>query len=475
MTLAAILAFWALAGWAWLGRDGGRLVHGFFLSLPFGSFAVLPPGATGGLTLTPTPVVALLILLRCLARRGGVDALLGVALGRRRMLLLFLFWIVAALITAFMPLVMAGRVDIIPFRGEMLGATPLRPTAQNLSQFAYLSISVFVAFAFAVLLRAPDMRQCALRALCLGALATVLTGALDFASAWLPLTPLLDPFRTATYALLVTHEVLGAKRIVGLMPEASAFGSLAVSLLAMLHFGRRAIADRRLREIHAPALMALLVLAVWRSTSSTAYVALGLLGLLAALEWGWRALAARRGSRARRGLGVEFATAAAGLLTVMTLIAVAPGVFDPVVAIFDKMVVHKLTSSSFEERGLWTATSWRAMLATYGVGVGVGSSRASSSVVGVISGTGILGALIFYSFVLQTLSRRAMRGDAEGALLLRAVRWSFGPVFATGLMIGISADFGPLVAFLFGFAAAAARGPAPARLSPREPPPLAAR
>ena len=79
MTIAAILAFWTLAGWAFFGRDGGRLVHGFFLSLPFGSFAVLPPAATGGLTLSPTPIVALLILLRCLVRRGGIDALLTVA------------------------------------------------------------------------------------------------------------------------------------------------------------------------------------------------------------------------------------------------------------------------------------------------------------------------------------------------------------------------------------------------------------
>ena len=473
MDIAAILAFWALAAWAFFGPNGGRLIHAFFVSLPFGSFAVLSPGVTGGLTLTPTPMVALLILLRCLVRRGGLDALLTEALARRRMLLLFLFWVIAALITAFMPRVMAGRVDIIPFRGEMLGATPLRPTAQNVSQFAYLTISVFVAFAFAVLLRAPGMRQCALRALNLGALATVITGALDFASTWLPLTPLLDPFRTATYALLVTHEVLGAKRVVGLMPEASAFGSLAVGLLAMLWFFRRAIADRRLREVHAPVLMILLAVLVWRSTSTTAYVALGLLGLLAALEWCWRALAARRGARARQGLGTEFAVAGASLLVVLGLLALAPGLFDPLVALFDKMVVHKIGSSSFEERGLWTATSWQAMLDTWGVGVGVGSTRASSSVVGVISGTGFLGALLFYAFVLQTLFRRPARGDAEGALLLRAVRWSFGPIFATGLMIGISADFGPLIAFLFGLAAAVARRPVASPVS--EALPIAAR
>ena len=105
---------------------------------------------------------------------------------------------------------------------------------------------------------------------------------------------------------------------------------------------------------------------------------------------------------------------------------------------------------------MWTATSWHALVDSYGVGVGVGSTRASSSVVGVTSSTGFLGALLFYGFVAQTMTRRAKPRDPEGALVLSAVRWSFLPPFAISLMIGISADFGPMLAFLFGLSAAVA-------------------
>ena len=170
----------------------------------------------------------------------------------------------------------------------------------------------------------------------------------------------------------------------------------------------------------------LLVLAVWLSTSSAAYVGLMLFGLVAVLEWIWRAAVLHRSAPGRRGLTVEFWLAGGALAGLMLVILVAPGLLDPVVGLFDTMILRKTSSSSFAERNMWTATSWGAALRSYGIGVGVGSTRASSSVVGVVSSTGFLGA----------------------------VRWSFLPPFATSLLIGISADFGLAFGFLYGLAAA---------------------
>ena len=205
---AAILLFWTIAFWALVGGGGHRLIYVFFASLSFGSLAVLPTAVTGGLTFTPTPIVALLIVLRCLLVRRGFGGMLTVAFSRRRLLLLVLFWTVAVWVTVFMPRIFAGRTDIIPFRGEMHGPSPLHPSLQNVSQLAYLTISVLATIAFATLLRDPNLRRHGLRAVCLGAAFAVATGALDFASSYLPVAPLLDPFRTASYALLVSHEVL---------------------------------------------------------------------------------------------------------------------------------------------------------------------------------------------------------------------------------------------------------------------------
>ena len=76
---------------------------------------------------------------------------------------------------------------------------------------------------------------------------TVFTGALDLASHYLPLQPVLEVFRTATYALLTDVAILDAKRVVGLMPEASSFGGLALAFLASLYFFRRAMPPGRAR------------------------------------------------------------------------------------------------------------------------------------------------------------------------------------------------------------------------------------
>jgi hypothetical protein len=449
MAAIAVVLFWAVAAWGIAG-PGHRLVYVFFAALPFQSFAVLPPAMTGGSSLTPGPVVAMLVVARCLLARRGVDNLLTAALRPERMLLLVLFWVVAVVVTLFMPHVLAGRVVVVPFRGEWLARIPLQPSAQNVSQLLYLTTSVFAAVAFAALLGAPAMRQHTLRALCLGAAVAVATGLVDFASSFLPVAPLLAPFRTASYALLVSHEVLGAKRVVGLTPEASTFGLLCLGLLATLYFLRHAIEGERLRRRVVPGLLGGLAICIWLSTSSAAYVGLILFGLVAAVEWGWRA------ARGRRGVAAELSVVAAALAGVLVILLVAPQAVDRGVAIFDTWVLQKTGSSSFQERQTWTVTSWQALVESRGIGVGVGSTRASSSVVGVTSSTGFLGALLYYGFVLQTLLRRAAPGDEEARRLLAGVRWAFLPPFADSLLIGISADFGLLLAFLYGLAAAVA-------------------
>lgn len=457
MNAAAIGLFWALAAWGALGR--GRLVWLFFAVLPFMSFAVLPVTATGGLTLTPAPVVALLFVGRALVARRGAERFLSDALRPRRMLLLALYWAVAVVVTLFMPRILAGRVLVVPVRAAWMGPVPLWPSAQNLSQLGYLTVSVLLAVAFAGWLGDPARRQRALGALCLGAAVAVATGLLDFASRHLPLEAVLAPFRTASYALLVSDQVLGGKRVVGLMPEASSYGLLCLGFLSLLAFFRREIAGERLRRRGVPVLSGLLVVCIWLSTSSAAYVGLGVLVLALGLDWGWRAAALPRGAPGRRGLAAGARAAGGALALGMLVVVFAPGVTEAVLAQVDAMVVRKSESSSFAERRAWNATSWQALAGSAGLGVGVGSSRASSALVAVLSSTGVVGAGLYLGFVAQTLRRRARPGDAGGAALLGALRWALLAPVAVELMIGTSADFGPFLAFLFGLSAGVAGAP----------------
>ena len=457
MEAIPIAVFWVIVVWT-LFQEKQVLLYLLFASMSFGSFAAIPTEVTGGLTLTPTPLVAMALIARELGSMRGLATAVQSALKPSGLFLLFLFWAVAGFATAFMPRLFAGVVQVVPVRfGDLADSVLLVPTVQNISQFVYVSISVLSVFAFASLLRAETMRRHALVALCFGAAMAVFTGFLDYLSQSTGLESLLEVFRTASYALLIEDEVLGGKRVVGLMPEASAFGTLSLSFLVSLYFFRRAMPAGLLRDRGVPVLMALLLLLIWLSTSSAAYLGLGLFGAAAAAEWCWRVIAAGRNPYLRRGVSSEFwlGAAAAGVLVLAVL--VVPKVFNPMVEMFDAMVLQKSNSSSFEERGMWTRVSLNSLFATHGLGVGLGGTRASNFAVALASNTGVLGAAFYFLFVAQTvLMRRARQGDAKGQAILSAVRWSYLPPFFTSLTIGTTPDFGLYNAFLYGMAAAVA-------------------
>lgn len=455
MNAIPIALFWLLAIWGLLSHRS-VLLYLFFATLPIGAFAVLPTVITGGLTFTPTPILTLLLIARTFLDRGGPAALLSMAVLPQRLMLLALFWLVAAVTTVFMPHLFAGSVLVVPIRGIVSTTAPLQPSAQNVSQFAYLSIAVLSVFAFARLLQAPAMRQHAFRAMCLGGFVTVVTGLLDYASQFLPITPLLEPFRTASYALLTDIEVLGGKRVVGLMPEASAYGAQCLAFLSALYFYRRAIADHLLREIVVPVLLGMLAICAWLSTSSGTYVGLAVLAAVAGVEWFLRINGdERRHAIYRRGLAGEMSVTVGAIIGVAAIAILQPHLFDPVFALVERMVLEKQSSSSFAERGMWRTMAISALRQTHGFGVGLGGTRSSSSVVSVFSSTGVIGGTLFYAFVLQCLLRTTWRASIETQLVVSAFRFSFIPPFVLSLVVG-DADFSGINAFGFGIVAALA-------------------
>ena len=452
MTLLPILVFWALLAW---GMAGPRsvLLYLFFATMPFGAFAVLPTGLTGGLTFTSTPMVALALVLRTFVRPGGAGALLGMALRPERLLLLAAFGVVAVIVTLFMPRLFAGVIEVVPVRGDLDQTVPLRPNQQNISQLAYLLIALASVFAFARLLRDPRLRQHAYRALCLGGAVAVLTGLLDLASGSLPLNGLLAPFRTASYALAVDVEVLGGKRVVGLMPEASAYGGLCLGFLCAIHFYRRAMWQGAVRDIAAPLLVLALIGCIWLARSSGAYVGFAVFVMLAVVDWCLRLGA--RGRGARRGVAGELGFVVVLVIGLCLVVIVTPHALDPLYELVDRMVLQKGSSESFEQRGMWRRVAFEGLLSSQGLGLGLGSARTSSSLVAILSGTGLLGGVLYYGFFLQCLLRTGRDRTGEASFVFSAFRFAAIPGFVVGLMVG-SADFGGMLAFGFGLVSALA-------------------
>lgn len=455
MEALPIVVFWALALWALFQRKQA-LVYLFFASMSFGSFAVIPTELTKGLTFTATPIVALLLIAKQISSTNGFTSFLNNAFDPRSLMLLFLFWVLAGVTTAFMPRFFANVIQIVPVRlGDSTDTAPLVPTVQNLSQFVYMSISVLTVFVFADLLRSKAMQRHAVSALCMGAGIAVLTGLIDFASQYLPLKPALEVFRTASYALLTDVEVLNAKRVVGLMPEASSFGTLTLSFLASIYFFRHAAPPGTMRNYVMPILAALLMLLVWMSTSSAAFLGLALFGLLVVCDWLWRLSFGGRNPYLRLGLMNDFWVAISiATIALMTLV-VLPQLLSPLIELVDETVFKKSGTSSFEERSMWTRVSWRALMGTYGLGVGLGGTRASNFVVALTSNVGLLGGFLYFLFLSTILIvKRASPSDPQRVAWLLAIRWTYLPPFFISLTIGTTADFGMFNAFLFGFAVA---------------------
>lgn len=457
MTFVAIGVYWAIAIWG-LCSSRPILLYLFFCTLPMGSFAVVPPGLTGGLTFVPQPMTALLIIAKTLSNPYRAKIALSAGLDPRRLGLFTAYWAVAVITSVFMPRVFWNLVMIVPVRGDVSGQAPLQPTTQNISQLAYLTISVLAVFAFTQILSDRSRRQTALHALVVGGAVTVVTGILDFASQFLPIGPVLEIFRTATYALLVDVEVLGAKRVVGLMPEASSYGNMCLSFLCLLYFLRRGIEDRKTRDLYAPLTVSLLLVLAWLSTSSATYVGLAVFMAMAFIEWLVRLTERRYVIQRRRYLGSEFLVVVIASVGFVLIVLLQPTLLDSIFNLIDRMVLRKTESSSFGERSMWTLVSLRALVDTFGLGVGLGGTRASNALVAVASNVGLLGGILYIGIICQALLRRAAWNDTEGEVLISAMRYAFVPTFVVSLLIGTSADFGAFGAFRYALPAAVGLG-----------------
>lgn len=448
MEAVVIASFWviALSAFAWGIRP---TIYLFFCAAPFGSLAVIPTALTGGLTFTPAPIAALLLIVRACLIPGAGALLAANVLRARPLALLGLFWCVALITTLFMPRLFAGFVLVVPVRVVEGSLAPLAPSVQNLSQLFYLTISIATVGAAFVMMRRPELRQTVLHAIVVSAIIMVLTGVADMYGPVLGLEGLLEAFRTATYRLIVDAEVLGERRVVGLMPEASAFGSVCVRYLALVYFLRHSFLRTDASRYALTPVMLALAAFTYLSTSSAAYVGLAILLGLIALEWLWRAIWAWEPHH-RRKVALDLGLAGTGFVGAICLVLLSPALLDVIWASLDAILFSKTETSSFAERNLWTATSLRAAFDTYGLGTGVGGTRASNIFVALLSNVGVLGAALYIAFMISCFMQKAPQNDEQGRWMVRGFRWSLLPGLAVGLLIGTSPDFGVTVGFIYG-------------------------
>jgi hypothetical protein len=411
------------------------------------TLAVVPPSITGGVTVQGVSVCALVFAAKLLLRRSAINWMLSAMLRFRQLGVLALFMLISFLGAFIFPRLFSGTA-VIPFRptGDIVLTSPLGPSPANLTQTAYLLLSVLTVFAIAYSARDPRFQQQVFKALLIGAAVVVLTGLADMFTDRFGLSGLLTPFRNATYNLLTDDDILGAKRVVGLMPEASAYGPTCLDfavLLVML----RPYYPQRPQRIACLILSLALLLMSYLSTSSTAFVGLAVFGAVYLADLAGRMADRRRYGRA--SVTQEIAIGGIVILASLLILTFDHKVFDSTIQLFDHLVLDKSGSASFAVRSIWNHVAWQAMLSTGGLGIGLGAARASNWIVAVFSSTGFIGGALMAIFLAQTFLRPRGR-DPYANGVTGAYKLALVVPLATMILSASATDFGILIAIIFG-------------------------
>ncbi len=443
---AAVL--WILMIGAVFSR-GPSLLYLMMITGAFGSLQMLP--FNGGVNLLPQSACAALFVCKALTQRGNIMRGIESALDPQRMILFSAFVVYAVFGAFVLPRVFLGLFEVVPISAPISGTDILRPSSGNFTQSCYIMLSYGTALTFSILGQSAAVRLHYRRALLWAAYILVLSGFVDLVTYTLHVGALLEPFRTATYSFLVDVEAEGAKRVVGLMPEASTFGTACVGLMASLVF-LRPFYEKGTERLLVLGAIALLGLMTILSTSSTGVVGLGVLGFVYGADFVYRVFDPY--NPRRDGLNRELIVLFLALFAVFAGIVLKPSLLDPVYSMINGMIFEKTKSASYAERTMWTRIGWQAFLDTGGMGAGLGSIRVSNWAVSILGSTGLFGAMLIFGFMAQQLLTMPRQGPTKNAVFATALKLSLLPTLCMYLVVATIPDIGVSVASVLGLIAA---------------------
>lgn len=365
----------------------------------FGSTAALSLPALGGSSIQVMYFFIPFFILASIFRRGNIERSFEALTFPGAPFWLFALSVYVLLSAILFPNIFRGMTDIfVVSRDAGIATKPLAFTGGNITQSGYFMLE-FVYFI--VLMGILRGRQHHLVS------ALFLVGTLNIAFAFLDLITyathtsfILDFFRNASYSFLTDAEIFGLKRITGLFPEASTFGTVTLAFFGF--FVQLWLRGYRVKASGPLAGVSFALLAL--STSSSVYA---VLAVLIALIYVQCAGLLFLGRAHPKHLVIAIFCPAALIVGLLGLTFV-PTVLETLQFYIDKTLVSKLDSQSGVERMAWNIQAWRNFLDTGGFGAGAGSVRASSWLFGVLGSLGLIGAL-FYGLFLAKVFQPALR------------------------------------------------------------------
>ncbi|ACP22788.1 putative transmembrane protein (plasmid) [Sinorhizobium fredii NGR234] len=414
------------------------LIIGVIASLAFGATAFMTLSSVGG----SSPLIYTLfaaLLVTAVATRRWIWQDLGDVFGKIRPLWILCGLLIYAVAGAWLfPRLFAGQTSVFvqsTMRRGIVEAS-LAPVSGNITQTGYFVLGGLTAIALCVLLLHEDRIDAVRRGFFLWCGLHAGMGLLDLIGKLAGAGDILWPIRTASYAMLTETVEAGFWRITGANSEASAFGGISLACLAFCY-----VYWRKTKSRLAQALSALLLVLLLLSTSSTAYVGLTILSIPVAFS----ILHSFLSGRTDKDEILIIALLAVAGASVLAISLYDDEFFAPFVQLIDSMVLNKAQSASGQERAYWNIKSLQAFIDTGGLGVGLGSSRASSWPIAVASQLGLVGGLM-----VATLSFMVFRGmgslkryvDPETNAVVSSVRASVLASVVSGSLTGGSSDPG---------------------------------
>lgn len=435
-SVAGVLISAALLAVVLLMRSG--LLTGLLGSLAFGATAFAELSSLGGASpliyvAFTAGLIALTFLRWDILRRLGA-----IFRNVTSAWIVFVFMVYSVLSAVLFPRLFTGDTTVFVASRVREGVfeIPLAPVSGNITQAGYLTLSCLAFFGVCLTLtRRFDLTDVK-RGFFLFAWSNAILGLVDFAGKYGGAGDILAPIRSANYAMLTDVNFGTFQRIAGGFSEASAFGGVSLACLAFSYTYWR---QRRTRQSFWLSLITLFLLLV--STSSTAYVGLGVLSIPVFLTIA-RQLLRKHVKRVDLAILVVLFMGTTGL---MAISIVKPQVLAPAIDLIDSAVIKKVGSDSGQERAYWNYASLKSLVDTKGFGVGIGSSRASSWPIAVVSQLGVIG-FVLIAMQVQLLLRgmRGIRGrfDPETGATLAGVRAAAIAGMISGSLISGSADPG---------------------------------
>lgn len=411
------------------------LFYLFFISLPFADLNIIPGG---GFNVLASSACAAALIARVLfamsAHRYAAMDVISCILDVRRLGLIFLFLLSSLLVTFLSINLFHGLITVI---NQATNKDVLYFTGGNINQSVNLCISFGTVLVFYYFSIDVNFRSHIPMALLINGIVLSATGLVNFVAEYTGSSALLDGFHTTAYLHLLEGEVAGVHRLVGLMTEASAFGPACVTASTTLLFLQYVLTGTARRAALLTSM--LLILLAVLSTSSTAYVGLAFyIGSIAAY-FAYKIIFSD-------GLlnvdVVKYIVAFVVIITASSMLLLAiPEIYAGVYAMLDAALFTKTTSDSYIERMMWNEVALNAFFASSGLGVGLGSTRASNLLLAVLSSTGLIGTLFLFCFIARLFIAKPDNNAFNGKMVV-GLRLTVLVGFMQGSLAAPNADFG---------------------------------